>query len=103
MIRRWYAPDCVTHTSMGPVVMVAVLMQCLCQMPKSFKVVVEVKFSEWTADGKLRQPIYLGTRTNKPAREITREIQGLPRFRLCVSAERVASRPIVSDHGAARS
>jgi bifunctional non-homologous end joining protein LigD len=37
------------------------------------KVVVEVKFSEWTADGKLRQPIYLGTRTDKPAREITRE------------------------------
>ncbi len=37
------------------------------------KVVVEVKFSEWTADGRLRQPIYLGTRTDKPASEITRE------------------------------
>lgn len=28
-------------------------------------VVVEVKFSEWTADGKLRQPIYLGTRDDR--------------------------------------
>ena len=37
------------------------------------KIVVEVKFSEWTADGKLRQPIYLGIRADKSAREITRE------------------------------
>jgi bifunctional non-homologous end joining protein LigD len=34
------------------------------------EVVVEVKFSEWTADGKLRQPIYLGTRDDKDAREV---------------------------------
>jgi bifunctional non-homologous end joining protein LigD len=37
------------------------------------KVVVEVKFSEWTEDGKLRQPIYVGTRTDKPARDVVRE------------------------------
>ena len=37
------------------------------------EVVVEVKFSEWTADGKLRQPIYLGTRDDKNAREVGRE------------------------------
>ena len=37
------------------------------------KVVVEVKFAEWTADGKLRQPIYLGTRDDKDPREIIRE------------------------------
>ncbi|MGH7717341.1 MAG: non-homologous end-joining DNA ligase, partial [Gemmatimonadaceae bacterium] len=34
------------------------------------EVVVEVKFSEWTADGKLRQPIYLGTRDDKDPREV---------------------------------
>src|SRR5688500_4505752 len=37
------------------------------------KVVVEVKFAEWTSDGKLRQPIYLGTRDDKDPREVTRE------------------------------
>jgi bifunctional non-homologous end joining protein LigD len=37
------------------------------------KIVVEVKFAEWTEDGKLRQPIYLGTRDDKPASEVTRE------------------------------
>ena len=37
------------------------------------KVVVEVKFGEWTAEGKLRQPIFLGVRDDKPAREVIRE------------------------------
>ena len=37
------------------------------------EVVVEVKFSEWTADGRLRQPIYLGTRDDKVATEVGRE------------------------------
>ncbi len=37
------------------------------------KVVVEVRFNEWTADGKLRQPIFLGVRTDKPASEVRRE------------------------------
>jgi bifunctional non-homologous end joining protein LigD len=37
------------------------------------EVVVEVKFSEWTAGGHLRQPIYLGTRDDKKATEVGRE------------------------------
>ncbi|MEO8577001.1 MAG: DNA ligase D [Gemmatimonadales bacterium] len=37
------------------------------------KVVVEVKFNEWTGDGKLRQPIYLGTRDDKKPTEVSRE------------------------------
>jgi len=37
------------------------------------RVVVEVKFNEWTGDGKLRQPIYLGTRDDKKATEVGRE------------------------------
>jgi bifunctional non-homologous end joining protein LigD len=41
------------------------------------KVVVEVKFNEWTADGKLRQPIYLGTRDDKDAREVSREPESI--------------------------
>lgn len=34
------------------------------------KVVVEVKFSEWTADRRLRQPIFLGVRDDKDARDV---------------------------------
>ncbi len=37
------------------------------------KVVVEVKFNEWTTDGKLRQPIYVGTRDDKDPRTVKRE------------------------------
>ncbi|HXE60563.1 MAG TPA: non-homologous end-joining DNA ligase [Gemmatimonadaceae bacterium] len=35
--------------------------------------VVEVKFNEWTDDGLLRQPVFLGTRDDKDARAVTRE------------------------------
>ena len=41
------------------------------------EVVVEVKFSEWTADGKLRQPIYLGTRDDKDPQDVGREKQSV--------------------------
>ncbi|HSL70693.1 MAG TPA: hypothetical protein VK864_10660, partial [Longimicrobiales bacterium] len=36
-------------------------------------VVVEVRFNEWTRDGKLRQPIFLGVRDDKEPREVHRE------------------------------
>jgi bifunctional non-homologous end joining protein LigD len=36
-------------------------------------VVVEVKFNEWTADGKLRQPIFLGVRDDKDPLSVRRE------------------------------
>jgi bifunctional non-homologous end joining protein LigD len=35
--------------------------------------VCEVKFSEWTDDGSLRQPIFIGLRTDKDAKEVVRE------------------------------
>jgi bifunctional non-homologous end joining protein LigD len=41
------------------------------------QVVVEVKFVEWTADGRLRQPIFLGVRDDKAAREVTREAESV--------------------------
>jgi len=41
------------------------------------KIVVEVKFSEWTSDGKLRQPIYLGMRDDKDPHEVGREKQSV--------------------------
>jgi bifunctional non-homologous end joining protein LigD len=36
-------------------------------------VVAEVRFTEWTSDGLLRQPVYLGTREDKKARQVRRE------------------------------
>jgi bifunctional non-homologous end joining protein LigD len=37
------------------------------------KLVCQVKFSEWTQDDKLRQPVFLGLRTDKEAHEVVRE------------------------------
>jgi bifunctional non-homologous end joining protein LigD len=35
--------------------------------------VAEVKFSEWTSKGEMRQPVYLGLRSDKQANEVVRE------------------------------
>jgi bifunctional non-homologous end joining protein LigD len=40
-------------------------------------VVVEIKFSEWTADGKLRQPVFLGVRDDKSPTEVVHEPESL--------------------------
>ncbi|NIH86032.1 non-homologous end-joining DNA ligase [Amycolatopsis granulosa] len=37
------------------------------------ELVVQVRFSEWTGDGKLRHPRFLGVRDDKPAAEVVRE------------------------------
>lgn len=37
------------------------------------EVVVEVKFNEWTDDGKLRQPIFVGVRDDKDPKTVVRE------------------------------
>ena len=42
-------------------------------------VVVQVAFTEWTVHGKLRHPRLLGVRTDKAAREVTRETPSLAR------------------------
>jgi bifunctional non-homologous end joining protein LigD len=38
------------------------------------ELVAEIGFAEWTRDGKLRQPKYLGLRDDKDAREVVREV-----------------------------
>jgi bifunctional non-homologous end joining protein LigD len=35
--------------------------------------VAEVKFAEWTSKGEMRQPVYLGLRADKQARDVVRE------------------------------
>jgi bifunctional non-homologous end joining protein LigD len=37
------------------------------------ELVAQIAFTEWTRDGKLRHPRYLGLRDDKPAREVVRE------------------------------
>jgi bifunctional non-homologous end joining protein LigD len=37
------------------------------------RLVAQVKFTEWTNDGRLRHPVYLGLRDDKKARDIVRE------------------------------
>lgn len=37
------------------------------------RLVCQVKFAEWTRDQRLRQPVFLGLREDKPAREVIRE------------------------------
>lgn len=42
-------------------------------------IVVEIKFNEWTADGKLRQPVFLGVRDDKSPREVRHEPESMAR------------------------
>ncbi|HVT29526.1 MAG TPA: non-homologous end-joining DNA ligase, partial [Lacipirellulaceae bacterium] len=42
------------------------------------KLVGEVEFSEWTSDGRLRQPSFQGLREDKPAEEVVRETEKSP-------------------------
>jgi len=72
------------------------------------RVVVEVKFSEWTAEGRLRQPIYLGTRDDKDPRDVGREATSMqrkprsaPKAR-SVGATRVSPPPSRSRRSSAR-
>ena len=37
------------------------------------ELVAQIKFTEWTNDGKLRHPVYLGLRDDKKAKDVTRE------------------------------
>ena len=37
--------------------------------------VCQLKFTEWTRDGRLRHPVFLGLREDKPATEVVREIK----------------------------
>ncbi len=48
------------------------------QMPARWvkpELVCEVKFQEWTRDGSMRHPIFMGMRTDKKAIEVSREVE----------------------------
>ena len=44
------------------------------------RMVVEVKFAEWTSDHRLRQPIFLGVREDKNAKDVHLEAESVQRF-----------------------
>ena len=43
-----------------------------CQWVKP-ALVVQIKFTEWAQDNQLRQPVFLGLRTDKEAKDVVRE------------------------------
>src|SRR5690348_7589859 len=57
------------------------------------RVVVEVKFAEWTADGRLRQPIFLGVRDDKRARDVHRERESMQHLSESADARRIRRAP----------
>ncbi|MDZ4286818.1 MAG: non-homologous end-joining DNA ligase [Prosthecobacter sp.] len=54
----------------GQGITVAEMRRCTWLKPQ---LVCQVKFAEWTRDNRLRQPVFLGLREDKKAREVTRE------------------------------
>jgi bifunctional non-homologous end joining protein LigD len=40
------------------------------------RLVAQIEFTEWTPDGHLRHPKFVGWRDDKDAREVVREIEG---------------------------
>jgi bifunctional non-homologous end joining protein LigD len=58
------------------------------------KLVAQIKFTEWTADGKLRHPVYLGLRDDKKPEEIVKEpevrLHAATSIRLTASAKATA-------------
>jgi bifunctional non-homologous end joining protein LigD len=59
----------------GGGVTAADMRRCVWLQPK---LVCQVRFYEWTADGNLRQPVYLGLREDKRATEVVREVREKP-------------------------
>ena len=56
------------------------------------RIVVEVKFNQWTTDGLLRQPIYVGVRDDKRPRTVHREPNSVQRATKRQPAKRAARR-----------
>ena len=55
------------------------------------EVVVEIKFNEWTADRRLRQPIFLGVRDDKDAKDVG--LEGTSVQKKAVRGDAIAKRP----------
>jgi len=59
------------------------------------EIVAEIKFNEWTSDGRLRHPVFLGVRDDKAAKDVTHEpesVAGLSRATRRAATRRAATR-----------
>jgi bifunctional non-homologous end joining protein LigD len=59
-----------TGRGLDPGLTVAEMKRCVWVNPSN---VCQVKFTEWTWDDRLRQPVFLGIREDKNAKEVLRE------------------------------
>src|SRR4029077_15724386 len=59
-------------------------------------VVVEIKFNEWTAEGKLRQPVFVGVRDDKSPRDVVREPARGPKKKSAAKKKPAAKHTAVS-------
>lgn len=64
------------------------------------KLVVQVRFNEWTSDGRLRHPVYLGLRDDADPRQVRREPNSLqaeetPRQRMAPAPSRASPRALL--------
>jgi bifunctional non-homologous end joining protein LigD len=59
-----------TGRGLDPGLTTAEMKRCVWVQPST---VCQVKFTEWTRDDRLRQPVFLGIRTDKNASEVIRE------------------------------
>jgi bifunctional non-homologous end joining protein LigD len=48
-----------------------------CQWVKPV-LIAQVEFTEWTLDNQLRQPVFLGLRADKEAKDVVREKDKMP-------------------------
>jgi len=64
------------------------------------RLVAQVKFTEWTADGSLRHPVYLGLRDDKKPTDVHRE-NARPASRVRASSHRAGRAPSAAGHAAA--
>jgi len=51
--------------------------------------VAQLRFTEWTEDGRLRHAAFLGLRTDKAARDVVKE----PDFTITIDSRTLAGRP----------
>lgn len=70
--QRILTPDCPFENLQGRVEGLSPAQARRCHWLKP-KLVCQVRFSEWTRDGKLRQPVFLGLRDDKNPRDVIRE------------------------------
>ena len=62
--------------------------------------VAQVRFTEWTADGKLRHPVYLGLRDDKAAGEVVREGSASARGAIHAGYGETSPKPLRGEGGA---